>query len=162
MIRVDYSQYSLTELEEAIKSIDKQKYVGNYQALMNEYSKRENNLAAYNEQTESQLESSEPNIKTTSEFERLLGICFFGLIFGAPIGAGVDPNTLTGSDIFISLLLITMFGGLLVHSFNNGWTFGGNNKFYIKEDPIMFTVVQLIYAWLLGLFSAVFVLAVFS
>ena len=87
---------------------------------------------------------------------------FFGLIFGAPIGAGVDPNTLTGSDIFISLLLITMFGGLLVHSFNNGWTFGGNNKFYIKEDPIMFTVVQLIYAWLLGLFSAVFVLAVFS
>jgi len=79
MIRVDYSQYSLTELEEAIKSIDKQKYVGNYQALMNEYSKRENNLAAYNEQTESQLESSEPNIKTTSEFERLLGICFLGL-----------------------------------------------------------------------------------
>ncbi|TMO77931.1 hypothetical protein CWC16_16850 [Pseudoalteromonas sp. S3776] len=161
MFRVDYSQYSLTELEEAINSIDKEKYVENYQALMNEYSKREKKLAVYNEQTESQLESCEQNIKTASEFERLLGICFFGLIFGAPIGAEVDPNTLTGSDIFFSLLLMSMFGGLLVHSFNNGWTLGGNIKFYIAEDPIMFTVAQLIYAWLLGFSSTIFVLAIF-
>jgi hypothetical protein len=54
-----------------------------------------------------------------------------------------------------------MSGGLLFHSFNSGWTYGGNDNLDIAEDPIMFTVAQLIYAWLFGFSSIAFILASF-
>ncbi|WP_273049579.1 hypothetical protein [Pseudoalteromonas sp.] len=56
---------------------------------------------------------------------------------------------------------MSMSGGLLFHSFNSGWTYGGNDNLDIAEDPIMFTVAQLIYAWLFGFSSIAFILASF-
>ncbi|MBH0090558.1 hypothetical protein [Pseudoalteromonas sp. NSLLW218] len=160
-IQIDYSKYSLDELLEAKKSIDKVKYAENFNALMIEFSRRETEINARKSEAKSAIAAKQVILKTTCTAERILGLFLFGLIFGFPVGFSIVPDTLDGSDVFFSLLLMSMSGGLLFHSFNSGWTFGGNCNLDITEDPIMFTVAQLIYAWLLGFSFIVFVLAVF-
>ena len=160
-IKVEYSKYSLDELLEAKKSIDKVKYAENFNALMTEFSQRENEINARNNKIQYKLIEKQIVLKTTCTTGRIISLFLFGLIFGFPMGLIMPHSNLDGSDVFASLIIMSMSGGLLFHSFYTGWTLGGNMKCTITDNITLYTLAQLIYAGLTGFSIAVFMLAVF-
>ena len=65
-IKVDYSKYSLDELLEAKKSIDKVKYAENFNALMIEFSLRETEINARKSEAKSAIAAKQVILKCIS------------------------------------------------------------------------------------------------
>jgi hypothetical protein len=146
-IIIDYSQYTFEDLLDVKVNIDKDKYPENFNALMCELSKRDNELEQFNIETLEEAVVKKEIMKVSCSFKRVTGVLFFSFIVSIPVVLSAEPSTFKGLDRFYSTLILLMVGLPLLHSFRSGWTLSRSGIVTVTEDAFSFTIMQLFYGY---------------
>ncbi|MEI8707008.1 MULTISPECIES: hypothetical protein [unclassified Pseudoalteromonas] len=127
-------------------NIDKDKYTENFNALMAEFLKRENELKHYNDAIEKEAEAKKILRMTSCSNKRIAGVFLFGLCISLPLLLFAELSILSTINQFYSVVLLLMVGLPLLHSFRYGWTLSKYGIVTVTDDVFSFTVMQFFYS----------------